>query len=206
MKPFFYLLFALLPLQKIAALTITEVSVSNSFENEINISLTTEAVELYYFQSWQYSISETTITLEVLFIPGFGSKIAYLNNNFQIPLSITELHTYHLIVKVYYTFYKPENLQDTEEGWFETPLSSAIVLNNSDLVNKVVFFPNPTGGKVFINSSIKTIWIFDNTGKTIECLNDNHNIIDLSNRAEGLYIVTYFNQFKYKTVRIIVKK
>jgi len=97
---------------------IAQVSVSIVSEKELKISLTTEAVELYYFDSWQYSIVENTITVDALFIPGFGSTIAYLNNNFRIPMSTSQTEIYHLVVNVYYTFYKAENLQDSVEGAF----------------------------------------------------------------------------------------
>ena len=83
MKILIFLLFIVLPIQKATALNIVNVSISNVPENMLQVSINTEAVELYYFDSWQYSISDNTIIIEALFIPGFGSTMAYLNNNFQ---------------------------------------------------------------------------------------------------------------------------
>ena len=195
----------LLSLQRAAALNITQVTISSQVEKTINIRLTTEAVELYYFQSWQYFISDTTITIEACFIPGFGSTIAYLHNDFQIPIDTIKHQNYHLIVNAYYNSDTPENLQDSEEGIFSTPVTNVVLLTDGTLSNEV-FFPNPTTGKLFFGERITILWIFDVNGKKTEHLAVENNIIDLSNKSEGLYIIGFIRKNKFKTFRVLLRK
>ena len=75
-------LFILISAQSFA-LNIRQIVVSRISDSAINISLDTEAKELYYFSSWDYEISKNTIVIEARFIEGFGSTIAFLNNNFE---------------------------------------------------------------------------------------------------------------------------
>jgi hypothetical protein len=55
-------------------------------------------------------------------------------------------------------------------------------------------YPNPTGGVLFIDdvdSSISKVTIFDLTGKQVKLFESSlTNKIDLSNLANGLYIIT----------------
>ena len=73
------------------ALNIRQIVVSRISDSAINISLDTEAKELYYFSSWDYEISENTIVIEARFVEGFGSTIAFLNNNFETYLLFLKL-------------------------------------------------------------------------------------------------------------------
>jgi hypothetical protein len=205
MKTLIFLLLMLLPLQRIAALNIVNVSISNVSENMLHVSINTEAVELYYFDSWQYSISDNTITIEALFIPGFGSTIAYLNNNFQIPLNTSETEIYRLVVKVYYTFYMMENLQDMMEGAFSTPFTDTVVWTETTL-NSPNSFINPSDGELLMDAQIRNVWIFDIHGKYIGNFKNRYGKISLQHYADGIYFVGYFKQQKYTTMKIILKK
>ena len=205
MKTLIFFLLIALPLQKATALNIVNVSISNVPENMLHVSINTEAVELYYFNSWQYSISENTITIEALFIPGFGSTIAYLNNNFQIPLNTSETEIYRLVVKVYYTFYKMENLQDMMDGAFSTPFSDTVVWTQTTL-NSSNSFINPSDGELLMDVNVSNVWIFDIHGKHIGNFKNRNGKISLQNYADGMYIVGYFKWQKYITMKIILKK
>jgi hypothetical protein len=205
MKALILFLLIFLPIQKVASLNIAKVSISNQFENILHVSINTEAVELYYFDSWQYSISENTITIEALFIPGFGSTIAYLNNNFQIPLNTSETEIYRLVVKVYYTFYKTEDLQDMMEGAFSTPFSDTVVWTQITLSSSNSFI-NPSDGELLMDVNISNVWIFDIHGKYIGNFKNRNGKISLRNYADGIYLVGYFKQQKYITMKIILKK
>ncbi len=205
MKTLIFLLLILLPLQRIAALNIVNVSISNVSENMLHVSINTEAVELYYFDSWQYSISDNTITIEALFIPGFGSTIAYLNNNFQIPLNTSETEIYRLVVKVYYTLYIIENLQDMMEGAFSTPFTDTVVWTETTL-NSPNSFINPSDGELLMDAQIRNVWIFDIHGKYIGNFKNRNGKISLQHYADGIYVVGYFKQQKYTTMKIILKK
>jgi hypothetical protein len=205
MKTLIFLLLMFLPLQRIAALNIVNVSISNVSEMMLNVNINTEAVELYYFDSWQYSISDNTITIEALFIPGFGSTIAYLNNNFQIPLNTSETEIYRLVVKVYYTFYMMENLQDMMEGAFSTPFTDTVVWTETTL-NSPNSFINPSDGELLMDAQIRNVWIFDIHGKYIGNFKNRNGKISLQHYADGIYVVGYFKQQKYTTMKIILKK
>jgi len=204
MKTLIFFLLIVLPLQKATALNIVNVSISNVPENMLHVSINTEAVELYYFNSWQYSISENTITIEALFIPGFGSTIAYLNNSFQIPLNTSETEIYRLVVKVYYTFYKMENLQDMVDGAFSTPFFGTVILSDS-MLNISNGFVNPINGELLIDPKIRCVWIFDINGKYIGNFKNRNGKIALQNYANGIYLVGYFKQQRYTTMKIILK-
>lgn len=205
MRTLIFLLLMFLPLQRIAALNIVNVSISNVSEMMLNVNINTEAVELYYFDSWQYSISDNTITIEALFIPGFGSTIAYLNNNFQIPLNTSETEIYRLVVKVYYTFYMMENLQDMMEGAFSTPFTDTVVWTETTL-NSSNSFINPSDGELLMDAQIRNVWIFDIHGKYIGNFKNRNGKISLQHYADGIYLVGYFKQQKYTTMKIILKK
>lgn len=205
MRTLIFLLLMFLPLQRIAALNIVNVSISYVSEMMLNVNINTEAVELYYFDSWQYSISDNTITIEALFIPGFGSTIAYLNNNFQIPLNTSETEIYRLVVKVYYTFYMMENLQDMMEGAFSTPFTDTVVWTETTL-NSSNSFINPSDGELLMDAQIRNVWIFDIHGKYIGNFKNRNGKISLQHYADGIYLVGYFKQQKYTTMKIILKK
>lgn len=205
MKTTLFFLICLLLFPKANALNIAQVSISNVSENLLNVSLNTEAVELYYFDSWQYSVSENTITIEALFIPGFGSKIAYLNNNFEIPMNTIQTEIYHLVVKAYYTFYKPENLQDMSESAFSTPFSDTVILSDATL-NTINGFVNPVQGELLIAPKIQSVWVFDIYGKFIGNFKNRNGKISLSAYADGIYLISYFQRQRYKTLKIILKK
>jgi len=209
MKISYLLLLTLLPIQSIVALHIDQVSVTVFSETEVSISMNTEAEELYYFQSWQYTIYGDTIVLEALFIPGFGSTIAYLNTNFQIPLNTTNEAEHHLIVKVYYTNYESQNLQESVEGFFTTPLFKSILLDKNcfPMPNGPDFiFVNPcTNGVLEVNPKIGRIWIFDALGKCIQKDIGVQGEIKLSNYQDGIYILGYIRKNQFKTTQIILK-
>ena len=199
----------LLSVQHSRALNIALINISNISENVINVSLNTEAVELYYFQSWRYSFSGTTIVLEARFVPGFGSTIAYLNNNFEIPLNTIQPATYQLIVKAYYTFLKNDCLQDSCEAVFSTPLPSRILVIE-DFVDtqdtREVLFANPSDGTLWVDPQIAGICIFDMAGTTVVNFRNTNGKISLSNVADGMYLISYFWHQQCKTVKLILKK
>lgn len=108
--------------QNLFALNIYDVNISATSQNTINVSLNTEAVELYYYHSWQYHVSANKIAIEVFYIPGFGSLISPLNNNFVIPINTIGLTTYIIILKIFYTNTQCsfQNLQDEMKCRFTT--------------------------------------------------------------------------------------
>ena len=209
MKKYLYITLVFFFYQHVIALNIQQITVSSISDNAINVSLNTEAIELYYFQSWHYEISGTTISVEACFIPGFGSTIAFLNNNFEIPLNTIQNELFHLNVKVYYTFYELENLQDTCEGVFSTPISK-IVLLPIDIANNTteieLLFINPSNGKIQLSNKVDAIWIIDLTGKIVANFENICGEIKITNSSDGIYTLVYRVKQQYKSVRIILKK
>jgi hypothetical protein len=125
---------------KAIALNIQQLALSPIAPQSINVSINTEAVELYYFQSWQYAVSDHTITIEAFYISGFGSTIAYLNNNFQLPIDTDQPGYHSLTVKIYYAnqldaYLQPEQ-QDEMQVVFQMPLKPITFLPRDEMIQK----------------------------------------------------------------------
>jgi hypothetical protein len=133
--------------QNLFALNIHDVTISATSQNTINVSLNTEAVELYYYHSWQYHISDNKIAIEVFYIPGFGSLISPLNNNFVIPMNTIGPTTYIIILKIFYTNIQCsfQNLQDEMKCRFTTRFSRS--------ANFIKSISGSEGGMLYPNSS-----------------------------------------------------
>ena len=191
------------------ALNIRQIVVCWIYDSTFNISLDTEADELYYFSSWDYEISENTIVIEARFIEGFGSTIAFLNNNFEIPLDTLVTQTFYLIVNVYYVFSQEDDLADSQSVFFTTPLENSLFLPENLIeeanLNELKFV-NPSSGKLFSNVAIKDFIIVDEASKIMAYKSLGKNIIDISNLSDGLYFLIYFINGTYKTTRIILRK
>jgi hypothetical protein len=191
------------------ALNIRQIVVSRLSDSAINISLDTEAKELYYFSSWDYEILENTIVLDAYFIEGFGSTIAFLNNNFEIPLDTLVAQTFYLIVNVYYVYSQEDDLADSQSGFFTTPLENSLFLpeNLSEEANQnELKFVNPSNGKLVTNVAVKDIYIVDEASKKSALQINDANVIDISNLSDGHYLLCYSINGRYKTTRIILRK
>ena len=191
------------------ALNIRQIVVSRISDSAINISLGTEAKELYYFSSWDYEISENTIVIEARFVEGFGSTIAFLNNNFEIPLDTLVTQTFYLIVNVYYVFSQEDDLADSQSGFFSTPLENSLFLPENlieEANQNELKFVNPSNGKLIANTMIKNMFIVDEASRISILQMRDENIIDISNLSDGHYLLCYFINGRYKTTRIILRK
>ena len=206
------LLLLLLLTPSLYALEIHSIEISQISPKIINISLNTEATELYYFHSWQYSVSNQTLTVQASFVSGFGSSIAYLNNNFEIPANDLNAEEILLEVKIYYAnqqqFFNPENLQDQWTTRFSLPLSQTINLeNNTEFTHEnAAWLPNPTTGLVFFNQRISSVAVYDTRGKMIQNKNNETQVVDVSDFPDGIYYIKYLQKNKSSTIRVILKK
>ena len=192
--------------QHIFALHIRDVSITNSPQNTIYISLNTEAVELYYYHSWQYHIINNKIAVEVFFIPGFGSIISPLNNHFDLPIPTTAPTTYLISVQVYYTNIQCSflELQDGFKTRFTTRRSHTTNFLKPFSEEVYMPFPNPCNGILFIPQA-EMFWIYDGLGRLVKRERFQEKA-DLNNLPNGLYIARYFNGEKYNTVKIMLRK
>ena len=211
MKKILLLFIFFLPLQEVFALHIREVSLSNVSGNAVNISIYTEAVELYYFHSWQYSVLDNTITIDAFYVSGFGSAIAYLNNNFEIPIDTSEAAQYRLIIKIYYINlsidYADPLLQDEFKAQFETPFNGITPLSIEGFSKSEPFvYPNPTDGKLYVSGNSNAMAVFDKMGREIMATRNFSGIIDLSALEDGIYFIALFGQQKVFNKRVILKK
>ena len=191
------------------ALSIHQITISRISDEKINIALDTEGVELYYFSSWQFNIDENRIVVEACFVQGFGSSMAYLNNNFEIPINAFQEQMFHLRVNVFYDSFQEGNLQDFREGFFRTPIKNEDVLssNSSNIVDEIdIAFTNPSDGRLFLNHEVKNGLIFDESGKFIDFFTENQKVIDISNLSNGFYFLSFLTNENRKTLRVILRK
>ena len=191
---------------KAFSLNIKQITISSVPDNSINISLDTEATELYYFHSWEYEILQNTINLKVTYVSGFGSTIDYLNNNFAIPLNDNNTAIYRLNVKIYYS---EEQLQDETEIVFTAPVTAPVYLDNPVFeIGKHLIptaYPNPFTKEFFIHSIVerRTVYtIYDQFGKEVlSGINNENQIIDTGDLASGAYFL-YLKDYE-KTIKIV---
>lgn len=91
------------------------------------------------------------------------------------------------------------------------------VLSNSGFVldNSISVYPNPANSKININldcndnlnckNSIKSIEIYDVQGRILETIIENKNVIDISNKSNGIYFLK-INTVKGSKVERIIKE
>ncbi|GEP49943.1 hypothetical protein FNO01nite_06150 [Flavobacterium noncentrifugens] len=197
-------------MQNAFALQIHQIRITENSPRTINISLDTEASELYYFHSGQSQISGNIITVKAFYINGFGSTIAYLNNNFEIPINPKRKMGYQLNVKVYYTnlqdLQNSENLQDQWTGFFLTPLSAPTSIIHPIEENPLNFkYQNPNPGFISVGSQNVNVAIFNAKGKFIENKKV-HERLEFSHLPNGLYYFRFTNETTSQTIPIILKK
>lgn len=184
---------------RMTALNIHEVHVTQTDTNRLLVRLYTEADELYYYQNWQYSIHGSEILLEVLFMPGFGSKIAYLNNNFELYFNENLNNSYKLTVKVYYAVFSQEQLQDSLSGFLFFPMIDSVSLKNQ-------VFNSNTNLNCFDLSETTQISVFDISNKLILKSSKSRFYNVLKELEPGFYIVVSEKESKLCVQKIIVKK
>jgi len=205
------LLIAILLASKLSfALEIHQIRISEISSRAINISLDTEATELYYFHSWRSQISGNTITIEAFYIEGFGSTIAYLNNNFEIPINTKRRKVYQLNIRIFYTSLRVSqnsgNLQDQWSGLFSTPLAAPIFLTEPIENNPLhLKYQNPNPGFISVGAKNVTVTILDDSGKIIESKQIQESIY-FSHLPDGLYYFRFVHGNAYTTIPVILKK
>lgn len=211
MKTFTCLIILLCVPAKAIALRIQQLALSPITTQSINISINTEAVELYYFQSWQYVVDDHTITIDAFYISGFGSTIEYLNNNFQLPIDADWPATYNLTVRIYYAnqlnaYLQPEQ-QDEMQVSFQTPLQPITFLAQQELISKtaVILYPNPTDGNLHIIGIIDSVEVFDSQGRQVMKQMYWYDYVDLSGLANGIYFVK-IHQRQNSRIYSVLKK
>jgi len=210
MQKILFLLLLQLVIQELQALEIHQVKITEISPTAINVSLDTEAEELYYFHSWRSKISGNNITIEAFYIEGFGSTIAYLNNNFAIPIVPGVRMVYRLNVRIYFknlnTLRNFESLQDQWVGLFSTPLATPIFLTHAIENNPLNFkYQNPNPGFINIGLQNASVTIFDDQGKVVQKEQAKENI-DFSHLPNGLYYFKFEYGNTIKNIPIILKK
>lgn len=202
------LTFCLFVSPSIWALHIQQVSIAPVSEQAVNVSLTTAADELYYFQSWEFSISGDVIIIDAQFICGFGSTIETLNNNFEIPIDGNQPLSYTLMIRAYYADADQLELQDEIRLSFNTPLAHSVNLLNEQFENsdEIALFPNPTTGEITVSGKPERMTVFDSHNREIRSDHKVRNKIYLSDLPEGIYQLFFFRGSMQIGRRIILKK
>jgi hypothetical protein len=192
---------------KMFALEIHQVDLSAVSNQALNVSLTTQGEELYYFHSAQHTMLSNDIVLEVYFVEGFGSTMDYLNNNFTLPILTTTAATYTLIIKAYYI--DPANgnldLQDEMHGIFTAPLSGTVPLETKTAPLTFVFYPNPTDGDLYIPKNIESIALYDAIGRKLQTIYKPNGKASLQHLADGMYYLIA-QEKPTRVVKIILQK
>jgi len=81
---------------------------------------------------------------------------------------------------------------------------NAVLLNPYN--EQVVFFPNPTNDKIFIQKGVHLSKIMDLMGKPIYFHNSqNHSMVDISKFPKGIYILEFNKENKILTRKLIIK-
>lgn len=191
------------------ALNIRRVEITFVSNAAINISLSTEAEELYYFHTWNYEITGNEVVLNACFVKGFGSTIAYLNNNFEVQISTVQPQSCRLRVNVFYDSFQQEHLQDFVVGFFETPIQQPFVLETtlpSNGEKPEIDFVATTEGVIRVSSSVKNLAVFDESGRLLMCFVNKSNIIDISNISSGMYFLVFDLGEKYLGSAMALRK
>lgn len=202
--------------QKMSAIEIENILISSVSNQTINVRLNTIHSYTYSYESYQYNITNHTITLDVCYIPGDGAAISYLENDFQIPVNNTIINNYTLIVNVYYINLINFNcdyqtIKDTKSLSFSTPLSGNVSLGTNNIVvssNVSILYPNPTNGILFFSEEkrIENIEIYNSQGISTTKINKLENKLDLNNFENGIYFVKIKTENEILIEKIILRK
>lgn len=190
-----------------SALNINNVVVEGLTNHRINVSVTTEAEELYYFQNWHYDFSGNELSLDVLFVKGFGSSISILNNNFEIvmdPLPETEIS---IKVSVFYTNFDLNNRQDQLTGIFHFPGRNVVLLKVSKLTGSDLEgfrFANSSRGELIFDRNLDKVFLFDERGVMVQKFEHKSRVFDISNMLNGLYYMLCFVNSKEVAATLLI--
>lgn len=209
MKQILLLITLLLAPNVSSSLNIRQVVISAVSNDVINVSLDTEAAELYYFSSWSHEVSSEVITVNAYFVKGFGSTIAYLNNNFEIPVDTAQEHYFRFRVEVYYEMFNGYSLQDYVDGIIQYPVVFPVSLSTigATLENETaVLYTNPSNGIITLKTHVVQALICDLTGRIIRVFEHPNNIIDISNLPKELYFVVFFSGQRRIQIKVFLQK
>jgi len=90
----------------------------------------------------------------------------------------------------------------------ENPCLLLVGVEETETINELAIYPNPSNGLFYIRSTSKTdrAVVFNSMGKQIDILKEINAPIDLSDQPDGIYLVKLFNKDNEAMVRRIVLK
>ncbi len=144
--------------------------------------------------------------------PGASDVVSWTNNANVISVAATSLSLVHL--QDYYVSVQAENTAQmksptvTSDGQLYFDLTTATPQQTLDSKSGFSIYPNPSNGTFTLNSRITNgeILIYNSLGETVfsSMANSQTSVIDLSDRANGIYFVTLKTDKESFTQKIIV--
>ena len=209
--PLFFIFF----INSVKALNIQNITISSNSENEINILLDTAHGSCMFYNSYNYSVTNNTIILNVCYNPQLCNAVTYLSNNIQIPLNNLSAGNYQLTVNIFFYNLQTSSCQnlisDTATLNFSTPLNDTVTLSNDNFNGKkdIFLYPNPSSGIINFNEEFsgESFSIYDHLGrKILKKQNAKNRLIDLKDLENGVYLVELLYKDKSLVKKIILKK
>jgi len=194
-KIIFFSLLIMFCTKKSFSQTIKYLSIENAKNDSIQINLVVEHISSFEFGDFKYNISNNIIDLQVCYFPSISPTLTEINTFHNIPIEMNK--QYQLKVRTYNSTTNPDcnylNLVDSVSLNFETPITDTVVLSTIEPKSDIVIYPNPTDGKIRIESTykIEKISIFDTVGREIAMFKATDKV-DLSSFENGVYYVKIF--------------
>lgn len=77
---------------------------------------------------------------------------------------------------------------------------------SDEVINEVILYPNPTNGLLKVRGTVQNLRVFDLFGREVQVkisYEDKETTINLYNQSAGIYIVSFINQGRSKSLKII---
>ncbi len=94
----------------------------------------------------------------------------------------------HLFFNNENVFFSGGNGTTMQEGLYKLDLSTLSIKQNT-LQSKTTFSPNPTASNITFAQEIKTLEIFDITGKKVKSFENTNTVFDVADLEKGIYLL-----------------
>lgn len=216
MKKFLFLIcFLGIPFMS-KALSIQNVSVANIDENNLSIKVVSYNTQSFFYENFNYSIDNQTITLNICYLYTPFDAIHTETNQFQIPVNTSLVLNYDLDVNI---FFKNQisficdyaQIENTANFMFSTPFSGEVVLSvlSEKFQQNLILYPNPSNGILDFDTSLinANVLIIDNLGRIVKSFSSKSiNHLELFDLKNGVYFLKVTSDQGTVVNKIILKK
>ena len=186
---------------------ITQLS-ATSVTGGVNVNVKTISGTGSGYLSNTYTVTGNVIDLSVCYWFDNTLPILQFDNDFLIPLTITDNYTVNVHIKLSTSQVTCDNFATTDNG--TTSVSYLSTNSFEKIKDDYTLFPNPTNGKVEYKGNelpINQIDIFDNIGRLVKQINGiSENSLDLNELKDGIYLVKIQTENGNLNQKIIIKK